>query len=60
MGFLQYIAPSITLLLGIFIFKENFTVPHIISFGFIWVALAILTLANVGVLKEPELLEVKV
>ncbi len=53
MGFLQYIAPTINLLLGIFVFKEYFTTTHLISFCFIWVALIIFTFANIGVLKEP-------
>ncbi len=53
MGFLQYIAPSITLLLGIFVFKEYFSTTHLISFCFIWAALVIFTLANIGLLKEP-------
>lgn len=57
MGFLQYIAPSINLFLGIFIFKEYFSLAHFISFCFIWVALAIFTLANTGVLKEPDLVK---
>jgi len=52
MGFLQYIAPSLQLFLGIFIFKEYFPLTHFISFCFIWAALAIFTLANAGVLKE--------
>ncbi len=52
MGFLQYIAPTISLLLGILVFKEYFSVSHLISFCFIWVALVIFTLANLGVLKE--------
>jgi len=55
MGFLQYIAPSITLLLGIFVFKEHFSLTDLISFCFIWVALIIFTLANTGILKEPVL-----
>jgi len=57
MGFLQYIAPSINLFLGIFVFKEYFSAVHLISFCFIWVALAIFTLANTGVLKEPVLVK---
>ena len=52
MGFLQYIAPTISLLLGILVFKEYFSVSHLISFCFIWVALVIFTLANLGVLKD--------
>ena len=53
MGFLQYIAPTISLFLGVFVFKEYFSLSHFISFGFIWVGLIIFTLSNLGVLKEP-------
>jgi len=53
MGFLQYIAPTINLILGIFVFREYFSVTHLVSFCFIWVALVIFTLANIGFLKEP-------
>ncbi len=45
-GFFQYIAPSITLIIGIFIFHEPFTFAHLSSFAFIWVALAIFSVAN--------------
>jgi chloramphenicol-sensitive protein RarD len=54
MGFLQYIAPTITLLLGIYVFREHFSTTHLISFCFIWAALIIFTLANTGLLKEPQ------
>jgi len=53
MGFLQYIAPTINLLLGIFVFREYFSLTHLISFCFIWAALIIFTLSNVGILGEP-------
>lgn len=41
LGFIQYLAPSIALLLGIFVFKEDFTRVDFISFGLIWLALGI-------------------
>jgi len=53
-GFLQYIAPTLTLFLGIFIFKEHFSLSHLVSFCLIWIALIIFTLANVGVLKPKQ------
>lgn len=40
-GILQYLAPTIMLILGIFIYGENFTKSHLISFVFIWLALII-------------------
>jgi chloramphenicol-sensitive protein RarD len=52
MGFLQYIAPTISLLLGILVFREYFSMSHLVSFCFIWVALIIFTLSNLGVLKD--------
>ncbi len=41
LGFTQYIAPTISLFLGIFIYKETFTTIHFISFSFIWLGLII-------------------
>lgn len=43
MGFLQYIAPTLTLLLGVFVFGEPFTLAHAVCFGFIWVGLALIS-----------------
>jgi len=44
LGFLQYLAPSITLLMAVFGFHEAFTQVDLISFGCIWAALAIVAL----------------
>lgn len=41
LGFFQYIAPSLQLILGVFLYREPFTQIHIVTFGFIWTALAI-------------------
>lgn len=40
-GFLQYIAPSITLLLGVFVYGEAFTSTIATAFGCIWIGLAL-------------------
>ena len=42
-GFLQYLAPSGTFFLGVFLYREPFTTAHLITFGLIWLALAIFT-----------------
>ena len=42
-GFLQYLAPSGTFFLGVFLYHEPFTRAHLITFALIWVALAIFT-----------------
>ena len=38
-GFIQYTTPTLMLLQGIFLYKENFSLTHLISFCFIWCAL---------------------
>jgi chloramphenicol-sensitive protein RarD len=38
-GIMQYIAPTIQFLLGIFIFKEDFTTTKLIGFSMVWIAL---------------------
>lgn len=43
-GFIQYYAPTLSLIIGIFIFKESFTRIHLISFSFIWAAVLIVLL----------------
>lgn len=42
-GFLQYIAPTLMLLLGVLVYGEEFNRINLISFSFVWVALAIFT-----------------
>jgi chloramphenicol-sensitive protein RarD len=42
-GFLQYLAPSGSFLLGVFLYREPFTHNHLITFSLIWAALAIFT-----------------
>ena len=42
-GFLQYLAPTGSFFLGVFLYHEPFTRGHFITFGLIWIALAIFT-----------------
>ncbi len=42
-GFLQYLAPSGTFFLGVFLYHETFTRAHLITFGLIWIACGIFT-----------------
>jgi chloramphenicol-sensitive protein RarD len=46
LGLLQYISPTLTLLLGIFIYGEPFTKIQLLSFMFIWGALTIYSLSK--------------
>jgi len=45
-GFFQYIAPTGQLLVGVFVYKELFTSTHLISFGFVWVAIIIYSISS--------------
>lgn len=52
MGFLQYISPTISLMLGVFVYGEKFTGAHLISFGFIWIGLVIYSVSNMEALRS--------
>jgi chloramphenicol-sensitive protein RarD len=43
MGFFQYLAPTITLILGLFLYHESFSEIDLISFSCIWIAIVIYT-----------------
>jgi chloramphenicol-sensitive protein RarD len=45
-GILQYLAPSIQFLLGIFVYKEVFDNSRLIGFGLVWLALIIFWAEN--------------
>lgn len=53
-GFLQYISPTITLLLGVMVYHEPFTRGHLLSFGFIWVGLLLFSLSRTRVFVRLE------
>ena len=40
MGMMQFIAPTLQMIVGIFLFHEEFTKSHIFSFTFIWLGVA--------------------
>jgi chloramphenicol-sensitive protein RarD len=46
-GILQYIAPTFQFLIGLIIFKEEFTANRMIGFSFVWMALIIYTTNNI-------------
>ena len=45
-GFLQYISPTIALLLGVLVYHEPFTQGHLLSFGIIWIGLLLFSLSR--------------
>lgn len=53
-GIMQYIAPTIQFLLGIFIYKETFTSAKLIGFSMIWIALIIFWGEGIFARKPPK------
>lgn len=45
-GLMQYLAPSMTFVLAVFLFDEPFTPDHAVTFALIWTGLILFTLAN--------------
>ncbi len=46
LGLLQYIAPTITLILGVFIYGEHFSKLQLLAFLFIWSALSVYSISK--------------
>jgi chloramphenicol-sensitive protein RarD len=51
-GFLQYLAPTGQLLLGVLLYREPFTGIHAVSFGFVWTAIIIYSISSYTVYKR--------
>jgi chloramphenicol-sensitive protein RarD len=56
LGFYQYLAPTLQLSIGVFLYREPFTATHGITFGCIWAALALYS-ANTVMLHRAKLHE---
>lgn len=48
-GFMQYLSPTISLLIGIFVYDESFSYVHMLSFGCIWIGLVFFTWSQIKV-----------
>ena len=46
LGFFQYIAPSLSFSLAVFLYDEPFTRGHAVAFGCIWFALAMVSIES--------------
>ncbi len=52
-GILQYLAPTIQLLIGVFVYKESFDHTRLIGFGIVWLALVIFWVENYVARRMP-------
>ena len=48
LGFIQYVTPTIQLLIGVFLYNEQFTKAHLVCFCFVWTGLFIYTISLVN------------
>ncbi|OCA91391.1 transporter [Bacillus sp. FJAT-27225] len=55
LGFLQYIAPTLTLILGVFVYEEHFSGTQLLAFMFIWSALTLYSLSKSKLLNSLQL-----
>lgn len=55
LGFIQYLSPTIALMLGVFLYHEPFTQVHFVSFCFIWTALLVFSLSRTKVFLNVEI-----
>lgn len=56
-GFTQYISPTISLVIGIFVYNEGFTAVDMIAFCFIWAAITIYSFSQMSLAKSLKNLE---
>ncbi|MBP0725859.1 EamA family transporter RarD [Bacillus sp. RG28] len=54
-GIMQYIAPTISLIIGTLLYHEKFTKTHLISFLFIWTACILFAFAKTKTLQKLEM-----
>jgi chloramphenicol-sensitive protein RarD len=52
-GVLQYFAPTIQFLIGVFVYKEPFDTTRFIGFGIVWIALIIFWVENIMARRTP-------
>ena len=52
LGFIQYLSPTIALLLGVFAFGEPFTSAHAVCFGCIWAGLALVSYDTIRTARQ--------
>jgi chloramphenicol-sensitive protein RarD len=52
-GILQYIAPTIQFLLGVFVFHEPFSRTQLVGFAIVWTALAVFTIDGIRARRRP-------
>jgi chloramphenicol-sensitive protein RarD len=45
LGFIQFLSPTFTLIIGVFVFKENFSREYLTAFLFVWLGVLLYTVS---------------
>ena len=59
LGFIQYVSPTCTFLLGVFLYHEPFTQVEVIAFSCIWTAIAIFSYSSIIEARKAQLTQNK-
>ena len=54
LGFLQYVAPSLQFVLAVLVFGEPFSRTQLVSFGFIWAAVALYSVDSLWLFRAQQ------
>lgn len=52
LGFIQYISPTLALLVGVFVLGEPFTMAHAVCFGCIWCGLVLVAIDSIRTARQ--------
>ena len=52
LGFMQYLSPTLQLLIGVVVYKEAFTSRHLLAFGLIWTGILIFSIPQFSAMKS--------
>jgi chloramphenicol-sensitive protein RarD len=58
LGLLQYFAPTLQFITGVFLFKEPMTSAHLVGFIVIWIALALFSIESFLARRKPQAAEI--
>jgi chloramphenicol-sensitive protein RarD len=56
LGFFQYIGPTLMFVIAIMVYNEPFNIERVITFGFVWLALAVFTYDGVRHYRKQKIL----
>ena len=53
LGFIQFLSPTFTLLIGVFVFKEHFSTVYLTAFSFVWLGVLLYSISLLSRAGQP-------